>query len=327
MSTGQLLRVRDLQVLFPIHGGVMRRTVGHVHAVNGVSLEIGKSEIVSVVGESGCGKSTLGLALLGLVKVTAGDLWLEGEALDVHRFSSWKRFRRDFQIIFQDPYSSLNPRHTIYEILSEPLIVHKLSPRRELRDRVASLLDRVGLSPDYMDRYPHAFSGGQRQRINIARALGLEPRVLICDEIVSALDVSVQAQIINLLLDLKQELGLSLLFISHDLSLVRAISDHIHVMYLGRVVEHGTPQQLFEAPAHHYTRALLRSIPGLDRSRRPILLEGEVPSAVNLPTGCAFYSRCPARQSRCQNERPTLELEPGGSMAACFFPAAPDEKL
>ena len=321
-STAQraIVEVKDLKVHFPVTGGVLRRTVGHVKAVDGVSLSLEPGQLVSVVGESGCGKSTLGNAILGLVPPTSGSIRLDGTELDIHKTASWKPFRQDFQIIFQDPYTSLNPRHTIFEIISEPLLVHGLCEKREARDTVAGLLQKVGLSPDYMSRYPHAFSGGQRQRINIARAIGLKPRVIVADEIVAALDVSVQAQIINLLMRLKDELGLSVLFISHDLSLVRSISDYVYVMYLGRMAEAAAADELFTRPRHPYTRALLDSIPTLDLSRKPALLAGEVPSPVNPPPGCTFHTRCPIAQDRCRTERPELAAPGSPDRVACWFP-------
>ncbi|MEO7424299.1 MAG: oligopeptide/dipeptide ABC transporter ATP-binding protein [Fibrobacteria bacterium] len=324
-----LLEVKGLKTWFPVTGGVLRKTVGHVKAVNDVSFTIGAGEVVSVVGESGCGKSTLGYSLLGLVQPTAGTLNLAGHSIDIGKPSAWNAYRRDFQIIFQDPYTSLNPRHTVFEILAEPLRAHGLCPAGQLPERVAGLLERVGLSADYMHRFPHAFSGGQRQRIGIARALGLSPKLIVCDEVVAALDVSVQAQIIHLLMDLKAELGLSLLFISHDLSLVKAISDRVLVMYLGRIVEAASAAELFAHPRHPYTAALLESIPTLDRARKPKLLGGEIPSPVNLPAGCAFASRCTRVQDRCRRESPPLMAHATLSMAdaahnvsesACFFP-------
>lgn len=319
MNATTLLRAEDLCVHFPVHGGVLRRVIGHVRAVDGVSLEVRSHQIVSVVGESGCGKSSLGLALLGLNPIASGRLWLQDQAIDVRRLSAWRAFRRDFQIVFQDPYSSLNPRHTVLEMLSEPMQVHRLAPRRELRERAAALLQRVGLDGDYLSRYPHAFSGGQRQRLAIARALAVEPRLIVCDEIVAALDVSVQAQIINLLLKLREEMGLALLFISHDLSLVQSISDRVHVMYLGRFAESAPPAELFRHPRHPYTRALLSSIPTLQRGQRPAILAGEPPSPMRPPTGCAFHTRCPLVQERCRQERPELR-DLGGVAAACHFP-------
>ena len=314
-----LLAARNLKTWFPVTGGVMRKTVGHVKAVNDVSLSLAAGEVLSVVGESGCGKSTLGYSLLGLVPPSGGELELLGRRIDIRRPSAWDPFRKEFQIIFQDPYTSLNPRHTIYEILAEPMRVHAVAPEREMADRVAALLSKVGLAADYMHRFPHAFSGGQRQRIGIARALALSPKLIVCDEVVAALDVSVQAQIINLLMDLKRELGLSLLFISHDLSLVKAISDRVLVMYLGKIAEEARADDLFSSPRHPYTAALLDSIPTLDRGRRPKLLGGEIPSPVNLPPGCPFAGRCPRAQERCRRETPALfETEP--TRAACFYP-------
>jgi oligopeptide/dipeptide ABC transporter ATP-binding protein len=319
MSGSSLLQTEHLSTFFPVRGGFFKKVTNYVKAVQDVSIHIDAGEIVSVVGESGCGKSTLGLSLLGLTKPTSGKIRLLGNEIDIHKLSSWKRYRKDFQMIFQDPYSSLNPRRTVFEILSEPLQVHQICPRGKLKDAVAELLTKVGLEPDYMNRFPHAFSGGQRQRIGIARAIGLKPKLIVCDEIVAALDVSVQAQIIQLLLKLKKELSLSLLFISHDLSLVKVISDRIYVMYLGRIVETARSEEIFSSPRHPYTRALLDAIPTLDKRKRPKLLGGEIPSPVNLPIGCAFQGRCSRVQERCRKESP--ELTPSGkSSAACFFP-------
>ncbi len=315
-----LLEARGLKTWFPVTGGLFKRTIGHVRAVDGVTLEVKSGEVVSVVGESGCGKSTLGYSLLGLVRPTDGTLKLKGQALDIRSPKSWSPFRRDFQIVFQDPNNSLNPRHTIFEILAEPMRVHALYPERELKERVAELLTTVGLQPDYMQRFPHAFSGGQRQRIGIARAIGLKPKLLICDEVVSALDVSVQAQIIELLLQLKADLGLSLLFISHDLSLVKTLSDRVLVMYLGRIVESGIAAEIFKHPRHPYTQALLDSIPTLERGRKPKPLQGDIPSPVNRPKGCAFAARCGKAQKDClQSDPQLLELAQGGR-AACLHP-------
>lgn len=318
-ATTTLLEVKGLKTFFPVTGGVFRTTVGHVKAVNDVSFDIAPGEVVSVVGESGCGKSTLGYSILGLTPPTEGSISLQGKQLDTQRPSAWNPFRKDFQIVFQDPYTSLNPRHTIFEILSEPMRVHGICPAKDLPAAVAALLEKVGLAPDYMHRFPHAFSGGQRQRIGIARAIALKPKLLVCDEVVAALDVSVQAQIIRLLMDIKAEMGLSLLFISHDLSLVKAISDRVLVMYLGKIVESAPAEELFSHPRHPYTAALLESIPTLDRNRRPKLLGGEIPSPVNLPSGCAFAGRCSRVQERCRRETPVL-LPATGSEAACFYP-------
>jgi oligopeptide/dipeptide ABC transporter ATP-binding protein len=318
-ASGALIEVRNLKTWFPVTGGVFRSITGHVKAVNDVTFSMGKGEVLSVVGESGCGKSTLGYSILGLTPPTAGTISLAGAPIDIASPSAWAPFRKDFQIVFQDPYTSLNPRHTVFEIVGEPMRKHGICSGRELPDAVAALLAKVGLSPDYMHRFPHAFSGGQRQRIGIARAIALRPKLIVCDEVVAALDVSVQAQIIQLLMRLKDELGLSLLFISHDLSLVKAISDRVLVMYLGKIVEEARAADLFAKPRHPYTSALLGSIPTLDRGRRPRLLGGEIPSPVNLPPGCAFAGRCPRVQDRCRKETP--ELAPADpSRAACFFP-------
>ncbi len=315
------LRTHSLKTWFPVRGGIFQKTIGHIRAVDDVSISVGSGEIVSIVGESGCGKSTLGNSIIGLVKPTAGDIFLQGQKLDTQKAKSWLHFRKDFQIIFQDPYSSLNPRHTLYEILAEPMLFHKVCTKKTVRDKVAGLLSQVGLSADYMDRFPHAFSGGQRQRISIARALGLNPKVLICDEIVSALDVSVQAQIIHLLLELKNTFNLSLLFIAHDLSLVKAISDRIYVMYFGKVVETSNSAGLFGSPRHPYTRALINSVPTLNKKRPPISLKGEVPSMLTPLPGCSFYTRCVNRTSRCAGSSPALiSLGEGESVCACFNP-------
>ena len=314
-----LLTARKLSTYFPITGGLWKKTVGHVRAVNDVSLEVNAGEVVALVGESGCGKSTLGFSLLGLTPPTSGEIELQGDSIDIHKPSSWKAHRKDFQIVFQDPYTSLNPRLTVFELLSEPLMAHGLVPRSGLRDAAADLLRQVGLSPDILDRFPHAFSGGQRQRLCIARALGLKPRLLVCDEVVSALDVSVQAQIVNLLLVLKKDRGLSLLFITHDLSLVRSIADRVLVMYLGGIVETAPAADLFRAPRHPYTQALMDSIPTLDRNRRPKPLEGELPSSSNPPPGCPFAGRCPRVFDRCRVEKPELVME-GNRSVACFDP-------
>lgn len=256
-----LLSARNLSVHFPIAGGLFRKTVGTLRAVQSVSLDIHPGEVVALVGESGCGKSTLGMALLGLTPPTTGDITLLGKPVDIRKPSAWKPFRRDFQIVFQDPYTSMNPRLTLFELVSEPLRAHGLVKPAGLRKAAGDLLTMVGLSPDILDRFPHAFSGGQRQRVCIARALGLSPKVLICDEVVSALDVSVQAQIVNLLMDLKAAHGLSLLFITHDLSLVRSIADRVLVMYSGSIVETASAAEFYRAPAHPYSRTLLASVP------------------------------------------------------------------
>lgn len=301
-----ILETRNLKTYFPIKSGVFSKISGHVKAVNDVSISVKKGEVVSVVGESGCGKSTLGLSTLGLVQPTSGEISLEGENLDLSKPNSWKKFRKDFQIIFQDPFTSLNPRHTVYSILKEALLFHKICSSKDVANHIDELLNHVGLSPDYAKRFPHAFSGGQRQRISIARSICVNPKLIVCDEVVSALDVSVQAQIIDLLLKLKNEMDLSLLFIAHDLSLVKSISDRVYVMYLGKIVESAKAQELFENPIHPYTEALLASIPTLDKTKRPQVLEGEVPSPSNLPKGCAFASRCKYSNDECRSVEPSL---------------------
>jgi ABC-type oligopeptide transport system ATPase subunit len=264
-----LLSARDLKTHFPVTGGLWKRTLSHVRAVDGVSLGVFPGEVVALVGESGCGKSTLGSSLLGLTLPTSGEVELLGKRIDITNASSWKSYRRDFQIVFQDPYTSLNPRLTVFELLAEPLRVHGLVPAAGLRDAVAELLRQVGLPTDAMDRFPHAFSGGQRQRLCIARALGLRPKLIVCDEVVSALDVSVQAQIVRLLLDLKREHGLALLFITHDLSLVRAIADRVLVMHAGKIVEEGPTEEIFASPREEYTKTLLAAVPRMEKRTTP----------------------------------------------------------
>ncbi|MFC1816492.1 ABC transporter ATP-binding protein [Thermodesulfobacteriota bacterium] len=314
-----ILATRNLKTFFPVRGGIFNKVQDYVRAVNDVSLAVKEGEIVSIVGESGCGKSTLGLSVVGLVPVTSGEIYLAGNKIDIRNSGSWTPFRKDFQIIFQDPFTSLNPRHTIYRILSEPLLVHRIYSKKTVRDGVADLMAQVGLSPEYMQRFPHAFSGGQRQRIAIARAIGVHPRVIVCDEVVSALDVSVQAQIIRLLMELREKMGLALLFITHDLSLVKAISDRIYVMYLGKILESEPTKALFDNPQHPYTEALLNSIPTLDRNKRPQILKGEVPSPMDLPTGCIFMSRCSYAKGNCADRHPEL-LPRNKGLVACYFP-------
>jgi oligopeptide/dipeptide ABC transporter ATP-binding protein len=314
-----LLETKNLNTFFPVKAGVIHKVTGYVKAVNDVTLYVKEGEIVSIVGESGCGKSTLGLSVLGLVPVTSGEILLANNQISHKKPGSWKPYRKDFQIIFQDPFSSLNPRHTIYRILSEPLLVHKIFSKKTVKDGVAALMEQVGLTADYMERFPHAFSGGQRQRVAIARSVGISPKIIICDEVTSALDVSVQAQIIQLLMELKTRMGLSLFFITHDLSLVKAISDRIYVMYCGKIVESESTRDLFRNPQHPYTEALLNSIPTLDRSRRPQILKGEVPSPVNLPKGCIFRSRCPYAKEGCGERHPDL-LPRNNGLVACYYP-------
>lgn len=326
MST-PLIRIRQMNTWFPVRGGIFRRRVGWVYALNDIDLDVHAGEVLAVVGESGCGKSTLGNSILGLVPPTSGHLELDGKVIDITRPSSWQPLRTDFQIIFQDPYSSLNPRHTIFDILAGPLLLHRRATRANVREKVAELLQMVRLPEDSMDRYPHAFSGGQRQRIGIARAVGLHPKLIVCDEVTSALDVSVQAQIVELLLDLKERLSLALLFITHDLSLVQHIADRVCVMYAGRIMELSSARSLFSDPAHPYTKALLAAIPVLDRSQKPGVLPGEIPRPTAIPEGCVFASRCSSVRDRCRNTTPELSGHVEAlERAACFFPLRGAEK-
>jgi len=313
-----IIEVRDLQTWFPVKTGLWGRTNRYIKAVDKVSLRVNSREIVALVGESGCGKSTLGSSLAGLLPIRGGQLSYRGmPALKNNRFQR-SVFQNKVQVIFQAPYSRLNPKHTVYEILSFPLLYHKICAREEVTDYVAQLLEQVGMSPDYMNRYPHSFSGGQRQRISIARAIGMKPELMICDEIVSSLDVSIQAQMVELLLELREKLDLSLLFIAHDLSLVRTLSDRLYVMYLGKIVESGKTGEVLSAPLHPYTRALVQSVPTLDRNRPPVILEGEVPSFSNMPQGCSFQNRCSHRSDACLKEPGLSSL--GEREVRCFHP-------
>jgi len=314
MNDQPLLEVQHLKKFFPIHAGLLRRTVGQVRAVDDVSFTVRQGETLALVGESGCGKTTTARCILRALQPTDGKILFRtgaGSTIDIARLSSkqMRPLRRDMQLIFQDPFSSLNPRMTLLDIIGEPLLVNKVGSGAERAERVAELLRVVGLPPDYMRRYPHAFSGGQRQRIGIARALALNPSLIVADEPVSALDVSVQAQILNLLLDLQDQLGLTYLFVAHDLSVVKQISDRVAVMYVGKIVELAPTAALFEAPLHPYTEALLSAVPKPDprlRSER-IILQGEVADPSDPPTGCHFHPRCPYAVERCSSEAPLLE--------------------
>jgi len=313
-----LLQVDGLKKYFPVRKGLLRRTVGHVYAVDDVSFTIGSGETLGLVGESGCGKTTVGRAVLRLIEPTAGVLRLDGRDITRLGKAELRPFRQQMQIIFQDPFSSLNPRMRAGDIVAEPLKVHGIAAKRARRQRVAQLFDRVGLRAAQMDNYPHQFSGGQRQRIGVARALALNPKLIIADEPVSALDVSIQAQVINLLMDLQRDLKLSYLFISHNLAVVEHISHRIAVMYLGRIVEHTDKATLFTRPLHPYTEALLAAVPvpdpAIKRARR--VVQGDVPSPLRPPPGCHFHTRCPYAEARCRTETPALrEVEPGHHVA------------
>ena len=322
-GNGELLRVENLKKFFPIRKGIFSRIVGHVKAVDNVTFEVGKGETLGLVGESGCGKTTVGRSLLRLIEPTAGNVYFGGTDLVALPPREMRAMRKRMQIIFQDPYSSLNPRMTVLDIVGEALAIHGIARGREREDQVKSLLERVGLSARYVNRYPHEFSGGQRQRIGIARALALNPDFIVCDEAVSALDVSVQAQVINLLMDLREEFGLAYLFIAHDLSVVRHISHRVAVMYLGEIVETSEVNELFDQPLHPYTRALLSAVPIPDptRERKRIVLEGDVPTPINPPSGCHFHPRCPVAEAVCSAEAPGLTDAGNGHTFRCHVAA------
>jgi oligopeptide/dipeptide ABC transporter ATP-binding protein len=320
-ETRPLLEVTDLVKHYPVRAGVLRRRVGTVHAVDGVSFALGVGETLGLVGESGCGKSTVARSVLRLVEPTSGAIRIDGQDITHLGKAELRPVRRSMQIVFQDPFASLNPRMTAGDIVGEPLSVHGLASGAEKQDRAAMLFRQVGLRPDQMRNYPHQFSGGQRQRICIARALALGPRLIVCDEPVSALDVSIQAQVINLLIDLQREHGFSYLFIAHDLAVVAHISHRVAVMYLGRIVEIADRAELFNNPRHPYTQALLASVPVADpRSKRlRPLVDGDVPSPVNPPSGCAFHTRCRYAIDRCKTERPALKEAGAGHRVACLL--------
>ena len=317
-----LLRVKNLVKHFPVRGGLLSREVDRVHAVDGVSFDITAGETLGLVGESGCGKTTTGRCILRLVEPTSGEVWFDGHNVLSLDGQALRAQRRGMQIIFQDPYASLNPRMTVSAIIGEALTIHNLaSSAEEYDDRVAHLLETVGLHPDQRRRYPHEFSGGQRQRIGIARALAVSPKLIVCDEPVSALDVSIQAQVINLLEDLQEQFKLTYLFIAHDLSVVEHTSTRIAVMYLGRIVEVAAARELYTAPKHPYTEALLSAVPIPDPSinRKRIVLEGDVPNPMRPPQGCHFHPRCPRAEERCTREAPLLREIAPGRLSACHF--------
>jgi oligopeptide/dipeptide ABC transporter ATP-binding protein len=320
-----LLDVRDLKMYFPLTQGiVLQRTVGYVHAVDGASFSIPRGSTLGLVGESGSGKTTIGRTIARLYKPTSGQILFDNQDLSKMEGEPLRQMRRRVQMIFQDPYASLNPRFTIGSLIAEPMHIYQIGSRQEIRDKTAELLQVVGLRPEYIDRYPHEFSGGQRQRIAVARALSINPEFVIADEPVSALDVSIRAQILNLLQRLQRQLHLTYLFVSHDLSVIRHMTDRIAVMYLGKIVELANREELYATPKHPYTKALLSAVPipdpVLERKRQRIILSGDLPSPIHIPSGCRFHTRCPMAQQICREVEPTFELKDGRDhYAACHF--------
>lgn len=316
-----LLEVRNLKKHYPIRKGLLSRQIGSVKAVDGVTMSVQRGETLAVVGESGCGKSTTGRAILRLIEPTDGEIWFDGTDVRALNPEQLRQMRTQMQMVFQDPYASLDPRWTVRQTLEEPLRTHHPAGAAVLKERVAELMEVVGLSPYHVDRYPHEFSGGQRQRIGIARALALNPKFIVCDEPVSALDVSIQAQVLNLMQDLQDRFGLTYLFISHDLSVVKFISDRVAVMYLGKVVELAPTAELFAAPLHPYTKALMSAVPVPNPEQRPerIVLTGDVPNPEQPPSGCAFHTRCPLATDICRKETPVLKEVSSGRQAACHL--------
>jgi peptide/nickel transport system ATP-binding protein len=330
-SGDTIMQVRDLVKHFPIRAGFLQRQVGAVQAVDGVSFDVIRGETLGLVGESGCGKSTTARLLLRLMAPTSGSIKFDGREIAHIRGAELKALRRDMQMIFQDPYSSLNPRKTVGSIIADPFVIHKIRPEGGRKRAVQELMDTVGLNPEHYNRYPHEFSGGQRQRIGVARALALKPKVIVADEPVSALDVSIQAQVLNLLRDLQRDLGLTLIFIAHDLSVVRHMCDRVAVMYLGRIYELATSDQLYAHPRMPYTGALMSAVPVADPRLAAVkkrqILTGDVPSPSNPPPGCRFHTRCWKAQEVCRQEDPVLEPKEGGNLAACHFPLTDAEVL
>ena len=318
-----LIRIEDLVMHFPIYRGIFQKQVGAVRAVDGISFSIKRGETLGLVGESGCGKSTTGRAILQLYRPTAGHVFYEDQDLTLLKGEELRHMRRKMQMIFQDPYASLNPRMTVGDIVGEPLIVHNVASGKEVQDRVENLLELVNMNPSFASRYPHEFSGGQRQRIGVARALALQPAFIVCDEPISALDVSIQAQVINLLEDLQSEFNLTYLFIAHDLSMVRHISDRVAVMYLGIIAEIADRNTLYANPLHPYSKALLSAVPipdpVIEKDRSRIILEGDVPSPVNPPSGCHFRTRCPIAKEICAEQTPQLREVEAGHFTACHL--------